>query len=189
MKTATRFALLLAVSLAVAPSAHAQGAQVVDRDFEWLPSIAPDQLFTLTLLRAQSGAAVLLDTSEGKPPRATPLGFSYPSGATLGSYTASADRHVYGAVSTAAGIRVVDLGDLSVPGPLAPATLDSIAVGAGFDPASTRMGIIAILIGFQAQDVPAVFYLQGGRTVVLAFDGSEFRPAGLIYGDGLWYFL
>src|SRR6185369_3623136 len=108
---------------------------------------------------------------------------------TWGSFTSSADRHAYGAFASAATIRVVDLGDLSAPGPLSPVVLDSIAVGGGFDPSSTRMGIIAILIGFQTQDVPALFFVQGGRTVVLAFDGSEFRPAGIIYGDGLWYFL
>jgi hypothetical protein len=190
MRTVARLALALAVTVLMGPAAaRAQGLQVVDRDFERLPSIAQDHLFTLTLARAPSGAGVLLDTSDGKPLRGTPLGFTFPTGGTLGSYTASADRHVYGAVSTSTAIRVVDVGDLSAPGPLAPVTLGSIAVGPGFDPASTRMGIIAILIGFQTQDVPAVFYLQGGKTVVLAFDGSELRPAGLIYGDGLWYFL
>jgi hypothetical protein len=189
MKTAARVAVLLAVSLARIPAAQAQNLQVVDRDFAWLPSLSPDHLFSLTLLRAQSGAALLLDSSDGQAPRLTPLGFTYPTGGTLGSFTASTDRHAYGAIAWGATIRVVDLGDLSAPGPLSPVLLDSIAVGPGFDPASTQMGIIAILIGFQTQDVPAVFFVQGGRTVVLAFDGERFRPAGIIYGDGLWYFL
>lgn len=189
MKTAARVAVLLAVSLAGLPAAHAQTAQVVDRDFAWLPSLSPDHLFSLTLLRAQSGAALLLDASDGNAPRLTPLGLTMPGASTWGSFTASADRHAYGAIASAAVIRVVDLGDLSAPGPLSPVVLDSIAVGPGFDPSSTRMGIIAILIGFQTQDVPAVFFVQGGRTVVQAFDGERFRPAGIIYGDGLWYFL
>jgi hypothetical protein len=82
----------------------------------------------------------------------------------------------------------VDLGDLSVPGPLAPVALDSIAVGPGFDPSSTQMGIIAILIGFQTEQALAVFYVQGGRTVVLGFDGATFRPVGFLPEEGIFYF-
>jgi hypothetical protein len=83
----------------------------------------------------------------------------------------------------------VDLGDLSVPGPLAPVVLDSITVGAGFEPASTRMGIIAILIGLLAEPRPAVYYVQDDKTVVLGFDGTAFRPVALLPGgDGIFVF-
>ena len=51
------------------------------------------------------------------------------------------------------------------------------------------MGIIAILIGFQAEPRPAVFYVQDGKTVVLGFDGTEFRPVGILDGEGIFVFL
>jgi hypothetical protein len=189
-KTIAGLALVLALSAAGGPSSAAPPAiRIVDRDFALLPYIEQDNLFALTLLRTQSGALVLLDATDGTPLRATSLGFAYPTGSTWGSYTSSADRHAYGAFSNGAGIRVIDLGDLSVPGPLAPVALDSIAAGAGFDPSSTQMGIIAILIGLLTEHVPAVFYVQGGQTVVLAFDGTKFRPAGLLPEEGIFYFL
>lgn len=191
MKPIAKLALAFALTVAAGPSFAAlpPGVRIVDRDFALLPYIEQDNLFVLTLLRAQTGALVLLDATDGKPLRATPLGFSFPSGTTWGSYTSSAERHAYGAFSNAGGIRVVDFGDLSVPGPLAPVTLDSIAAGPGFDPSSTQMGIIAILIGLQTEQAPALFYVQGGRTVVLGFDGVRFRPVGLLEEEGIFFFL
>ena len=50
------------------------------------------------------------------------------------------------------------------------------------------MGIIAILIGFQTEQAPAVFYVQGGRTVVLGFDGANFRPVVFLPEEGIFYF-
>jgi hypothetical protein len=184
-------ALACALFVANGPRAEAQPtvSKVLDADFELLPYIEQDNLFALTLIRRPSGAMVLMDSTDGKPWRTTPLGFSYPTGATLGSYTSSEDRHAYGAFSRQGMIRVVDLGDLSLPGPLAPVVLDSIAVGSGFDPSSTRMGIIAILIGLLTEHVPAVFYVEGGHTIVLGFDGVEFRPVGLLEDEGIFYFL
>jgi hypothetical protein len=165
------------------------GQRVIHRDFALLPYIEQDQLFALTLVRKLSGAMLLLDSTDGRPQRTTPLGYVYPTGLTWGSYTSSADRHVYGAFSRTGMIRVVDLGDLSVPGPLAPVVLDSIELGTGFNPASTRTGIIAVLIGLLTEQVPAVFFVENGQTKVLGFDGTEFRPVGLIEDEGIWFFL
>lgn len=191
MKAIAKLALVLALSLAGARSSAAlpPGVRVVDRDFALLSYIEQDKLFALTLLRTPSGALVLLDATDGTPLRATPLGLALPSASSWGNYTSSADRHTYGAFSASAGIRVVDLGDLSVPGPLAPVVLDSIAAGPGFDPSSTQMAIIAVLIGLETGHVPAVFFVQGGQTVVLAFDGTKFRPVALLPGEGIFHFL
>jgi hypothetical protein len=196
MKTVAKVALVLALSVAGGPPASALplGQRVLHRDFALLPYIQQDKLFALTLVRESSGALLLLDSTDGKPRRTTPLGFAYPSGSTWGSHTSaegrsmsvSRDRHAYGAFSRKGMIRVVDLGDLFVPGPLAPLLLDSIEVGAGFHFSSTRMGIIAVLIGLQAEQVPAVFYVQDGQTIVLAFDGTEFRPVGLFEEEGIF---
>ena len=165
------------------------GQRVLRREYALLPYMEQDTLYKLTLVRKLSGAIVLVDETDGTSPRTTPLGLTMPGSSTWGNYTSSADRHVYLALSREGAIHVVDLGDLAVPGPLAPVVLDSITVGAGFEPASTRMGIIAILIGFQAEPRPAVFYVQGGKTVVLGFDGTGFRPVGLLEGEGLFIFL
>ena len=170
-------------------SALPLGQRVLHRDYALLPYIEQDNLFALTLVRKLSGAMLLVDSTDGTAQRTTPLGFQYPTGSTWGSYTSSADRHAYGAFSRTGTIRVVDLGDLSAPGALAPVVLDSIELGVGFNPASTRMGIIAILIGLLTKQVPAVFYVEDGQTFVLAFDGTEFRPVGLIEDEGIWYFL
>jgi hypothetical protein len=171
------------------PASAALGQRVLHRDFALLPYLEQDNLFALTLVRKLSGAMLLRDSADGITVRTTPLGFIYPSGSTWGSYTSSADRHAYGAFSRTGTIRVVDLGDLSVPGQLAPVVLDSIELGAGFNPASTRMGIIAVLIGLLTEPVPAVFFVEDGQTIVLAFDGTEFRPVGLIEDEGIWFFL
>ena len=48
------------------------------------------------------------------------------------------------------------------------------------------MGIIAVLIGLLTEQVPAVLYVEDGQTVVLVFDGTEFRPVGLMEEDGIW---
>ncbi len=182
--------LVLALFFAGGPPASAAlGQRVLHRDFALLPYIEQDNLFALTLVRKLSGAMLLVDSTDGTPQRTTPLGFQYPTGSTWGSYTSWADRHAYGAFSRTGTIRVVDLGDLSAPGPLAPIVLDSIELGAGFNPASTRMGIIAVLIGLLTEQVPAVFFVEDGQTIVLAFDGTEFRPVGLIEDEGLWFFL
>jgi hypothetical protein len=183
--------LVLALFFAGGPSASALplGQRVLHRDFALLPYIEQDNLFSLTLVRRLSGALLLIDSTGGTRQRRTPLGFSYPSGSTWGSYTSSADRRAYGAFSRTGTIRVVDLGDLSTPGPLAPVVLDSIERGAGFNPASTRMGIIAVLIGLLTEQVPAVFFVEDGQTIVLAFDGTEFRPVDLIEDEGIWFFL
>ena len=189
MKTAARIALALAIAAAAGRASALPVGTVVHQEFSLLPFIEQDNLFSLKVLRKRSGAMVLLDSTPATTVRATPLGYSFPSGTTWGSYTSSADRHAYGAFSRSGAIQVVDLGDLSRPGPLAPVLFDAIRPGAGFDPASTRMGIIAILIGFQAAQVPAVFYVQGGQTVVLALDGTAFRPVGFLPAEGLFYFL
>jgi hypothetical protein len=191
MKTAAQIALVLALAFAVGSPSFAlpAGQRVLRRDYALLPYIEQDTLYKLTLVRKLSGAISLVDETDGTSPRTTPLGLTMPGSSTWGNYTSSADRHVYVSLSQEGAIHVVDLGDLAVPGPLAPVVLDSIAVGPGFDPSSTRMGIIAILIGFQAEPRPAVFYVQDGKTVVLGFDGTEFRPVGFLEEEGIFLFL
>ena len=72
-----------------------------------------------------------------------------------------------------------------------------IAGGAGFDPDSTHLGIIAILIGLVAQPAPAVSYQRGDEVIVSVLDGGAFRTvarqtlppdaSGLIEPEGIFW--
>ena len=72
----------------------------------------------------------------------------------------------------------------------------TLTVGEGFRPESTRLGIIAILIGLITQPAPAVSYQVGDELRVDVFDGNTFRavarptiPAdasGLMESEGLF---
>jgi hypothetical protein len=76
-----------------------------------------------------------------------------------------------------------------------PRTLD---LGEGFRPESTRLGIIAILIGLFTRPAPAVSYQVGDEVRVDVFDGNAFRTAarqtipadasGLMEPEGLFEF-
>jgi hypothetical protein len=157
----------------------------------------------LALVRRASGEAVLVDFDfAGGPVRRTPLGFTPPIGSNKGSFAASPDGHVWAALASPGGIRLFDLGDLSATGPLQPVQAAALAVGPGFDPRSTHLGIIAILIGVVAQPSPAVSYQVGASLFHSAFDvravdgfrllaRQEIPPgaSGLIEEDGIYFYI
>lgn len=152
----------------------------------------------LAVVRRGSGEAVLVDFDfTGGPVRRTPLGFTPPIGSNKGSFVGSPDGHVWAAFASTGGVRLFDLGDLSASGPLEPVQTAALAVGPGFDPRSTHLGIIAILIGLLAQPAPSLSYQVGDELFLSAFDGSGFRllarqeiPAGAsgLMADGGLYF-
>jgi hypothetical protein len=80
---------------------------------------------------------------------------------------------VVAAFASPAGIRVFDLGDPSTGEPLEPVEIGSIAASHGFDPASTRVGIIAILIGLVEVRVPAISFSDAKGTSVYAVEATD----------------
>jgi len=179
--------LCLVLASAAAEAGRPRGMQVLDRDV--LSLMPEDHVFYLTLVRSAGGQVMLMDESDTSPLRLTPLGFSYPTGSTLGSYTETPDGPVWAAFSSGQGVRVYDLGDLEQPGPLTPALLQAEPMGSGFDPRSVQMGIIAICIGVVAEPTPAVSFtaVQDGTSNTLTFgwDGDSFEPVVEV-GDGTW---
>ena len=188
-----RTILIVLVSMCAALPTAAQAArtrqmQVLDRDV--LALMEEEGIsFTLTTVRSASGEVLLMDQSAATPIRVTALGVQIPCVAPRCSFTdgtsntvlvaefAESGHDVYTALSTIDGIRLLSLGDLAATGPLAPAPLASIAAEAGFDPASTRLGIIAVLIGLLVDpNVPAVSYVVGGHGVTLAWIGGQLVP-------------
>jgi hypothetical protein len=174
------------------------GATLLDASHVYLPRT--DTPRALAVVQRSSGEAVLLDYDvAGGPVRRTPLGFTAPIGSNKGSFVGTPDGRVWAALASTAGIRLFDLGDLSSPvAPLQPVPKAVIAGGPGFDPESTHLGIIAILIGVVSQPTPAVSYQRGGELIVSALDGASLRavvrqdvPAdssALIEDEGLFYF-
>ena len=143
-----------------------------------------DRLHVLALVQRASGEAVLLDyDAAGGPVRRTPLGFTPPIGSNKGSFAGAPNGDVWAAFASSEGIRLFDLGDLSVPGALQTEQRGQVTLGEGFRPESTRLGIIAILIGLLATPAPVVTYQQGlDLGVATGWEGtSAFRariPAG-----------
>jgi hypothetical protein len=137
-----------------------------------LPTDSGD-LLVFAIVRGASGEAVLVDSILGVT-RSTPLGFAYPTGSTWGSAIATrSGGEVVSCIVSSEGIRVLDLGDLTVPGPLEPVDLGVVAAGSGFEPASTELGIIAVLIGLVEVRVPAVSFRDAGGTSTYVADGSS----------------
>jgi hypothetical protein len=163
--------------------------QVLDTDFLMLPYIEQENVYRVSLARSAGGQALLVDQSLATPMRVTPLGFTPPIGSNKGSYTATPDGSVWGAFSSAQGVRVYDLGDLEQPGPLAPELLQAEPMGAGFDPGSVQMGIIAILIGLLAEPTPAISFADvadgTSNTLMFGWDGDSFEAVAPV-GDGTW---
>ena len=160
----------------------------------------PTQLRAVVVVQRASGEVLLVDHDfNGGPVRRTPLGFTPPIGSNKGSFVAAPDGRVWVAFASSGGIRLFDVGDVSAPGALQPDPRGILAAGAGFDPGSTRLGIIAILIGLVAQPVPSLSYQSGDELFVSAYDGSGFRPVarqpvpagaqGFMEDDGIWYYL
>ena len=148
------------------------------------------------LLRRTSGEVVLVDYDfAGGPVRRTPLGFVAPIGSNKGSVVANGDGHLTVAVASAIRIDFTDLliSSFAPAGP--PRTLTP---GEGFRPESTRLGIIAILIGLITKPAPAVSYQVEDELRVDVLDGNGFRtvarqtiPAdasGLMEPEGLFEF-
>jgi len=199
MTRITTFAsIALCLLLASAPAQAARARQqLIEVDGIGVP--ARGVTAELRLVRTESYTIILQDilisSLTGQPttqPRTTPLGFSLPAGSKLfGSYAADADGIVYCALATEAGVRIVQLGDLTVPGPLAPVELASFAAGDGFVPASTQMNIIAILIGLLVEPRPAFSVTSStdgtSNTIMYAWSGSSFEKVVPV-GDGTWVF-
>jgi hypothetical protein len=154
----------------------------------------------LALVQRSSGEAMLLDyDAAAGPVRRTPLGFTPPIGSNKGSFTVSPDGRVWAAIAGGGVLRLFDLGDLSVDAPLAPSASGALPLGPGFDPESTRLGIIAILIGLVSEPVPAVSYQVDDELAVSVLDRDGFRtfarqqlPAGaqgLMDPEGIFYYL
>jgi hypothetical protein len=193
--TCTSIALCLLLASAPAHAARAR-RQLLDLDALGIP--AHGVTAELRLVRTESYTIILTDilveSLTGQPttqPRTTPLGFSLPTGPAFGSYAADGDGVVYCAVSAEAGVRIFQLGDLTVPGPLAPVELESFRAGDGFVPASTQMNIIAILIDGLVERRPAfsvTSFVDGtSNTITFAWSGSSFEKVVPV-GDGTWVF-
>jgi len=182
---------LVLVAAAPAQAGRVRGPEVLDSDALSLPLLEEEGIFYLTLVRSPDGRIALRDRSAGSPLRTTPLGFSYPSGSTFGSYTAAPDGHVWAAVSMAQGLRVYDLGDLTQPGPLAPVLIEAGAVEEDVVPEQTQMGIIAVLIGLLVEPRPSLALTSvtdgTSNTIMFAFDGRHFTSV-VQDEDGTWSF-
>jgi hypothetical protein len=147
-------------------------------------------LVTLATLRIATGELFLLDESPSTAPRVTPLGYTAPSGTTKGEFLETPDGDVWAAFASSDGIRVLDLGDITVPDPLTPRNLDFLHAGGGWDPTSVRTGIIAILIGLAVEPRPALSVVTQApdgtsNTVTFGWDGDSFE-AVVPAGGGVW---
>ena len=148
------------------------------------------------LVRRTSGEVVLVDYDfAGGPVRRTPLGFIAPVGSNKGSVVATGDGHV--TVMVASGL-TINMEDVIISSFVPAGPPRTITVGEGFRPESTRLGIIAILIGLVTKPAPAVSYQVGDELRVDVLDGNAFRtvarqtiPAdatGLMEPEGLFEF-
>jgi hypothetical protein len=184
-------------TLVVDPSDVGGSAVLLSASHVVLPS--NNQVRGINLVRDASGEAVLVDYDfAGGAPRRTPLGITAPLGSTKGSVVASADGHAWATFPYDSGIALFDLGDLAEQGPLQPALLGTLPVSASFDPASTHLGIIAILIGLIVEPAPSISIQEDNRLRLYVHDGGEFRliaeqtltpgTRGLIEEEGIFYF-
>src|SRR4029450_6646111 len=196
LRTATLLVVFaLALASAPADAARPRHLQVVDHDEITIETKTGDMLFRLTTLRAPAGQMLLMDQSASTPARVTPLGLTFPTGSTWGSFAADHDgtRYValsttstgstwgssaadddgtlYVALCTPSGGEVISADSFVVQGPLAVEHLGSISME-GLDPASARLGIIAIMIAVVAEPQPALFAIDIGTSeaVVLGWN-------------------
>ena len=185
-------------TIALDPAEPAGSTVLLDAGHVLVPGTGPPR--GLVLVRRASGEAVLVDFDfAGGPVRRTPLGYTPPIGSNKGSFVGSPDGRVWASLASPGGIRLFDLGDISAPGALQPVPAGTLAVGAGFDPRSTHLGIIAILIGLVAQPQPSLSYQVGDELFLSAFDGAAFRPlgrqtipagaSGLMQEDSVYFFI
>jgi hypothetical protein len=150
-------------------------------------------------LRRSSGEAVLLDYDlAGGTIRRTPLGFTPPIGSNKGSFTAAPDGALVTALAYPGGARVTTFSDILIAPVVTPGAPLIVNASGGWDPTSVRVGIIAILIGLQAQPVPALSFRVGDDLVLRALDGGAGREvaratvppqaSGLMEEEGILYY-
>jgi hypothetical protein len=164
-------------TLAVDPSDPSSEAVLLSASHVALPGT--NEVRGVHFVRDASGEAVLVDYDfAGGPPRRTPLGYTAPIGSNKGSVVASAGGGAWAALASSGGIALFELGDLAGPGALQPRLVDTLPVSASFDPESTHLGIIAILIGLVAEPAPSISVQEGSRLRLYVHDGAAFRVAG-----------
>jgi hypothetical protein len=150
------------------------------------------------LARRSSGAALLLDYDvAGGPVRRVPLGYTPPIGSNKGSLVALANGKVWGAFESGHTVSLFE--DLLISSVVAPTPRATLSLGPDLVPGSTRLGIIAILIGLLAQPTPVLSYQVGNELVVAVPENGGFRtiarraaPANataLIEEEGIFYYL
>jgi hypothetical protein len=148
-------------------------------------------------VRRSSGEAVLVDFDvAGGAVRRTPLGFTPPLGSDKGSVVGTPDGGAFASFESEGRIRIIGFEDIMVS-VLQPVPKGTLSLGSGFVPGSTRLGIIAILIGLLTQPTPAISYQVGDEVVLVVPEGAGFRtvarqtvPAeasGLMETDGIWF--
>jgi hypothetical protein len=161
-------------TLAVDPSDPGGGAVLLSAGHVALP--ASNQVRGVNFVRDASGEAVLVDYDlAGGAPRRTPLGLTAPLGSTKGSVVASPDGRSWATLPYDEGVALFALGDLAGQGALAPVLVGTLPVSASFDPASTHLGIIAVLIGLLVEPAPSLSIQEGNRLRLYAHDGDAFR--------------
>jgi hypothetical protein len=77
------------------------------------------------------------------------------------------------AFASSQGIRVFNLGNPGAGEPLEPVEIGMIPASRGFDPASTRVGIIAILIGLVEARVPAISFRDANGVSVYVLEATD----------------
>jgi hypothetical protein len=164
-------------AVAVDPSDPSGRAVLLSAGHVALP--ATNEVRGVHFLRDASGEAVLVDydLADGTP-RRTPLGITPPIGSTKGSVVAATGGRAWATVASPGGVALFELGDLAGPGALQPRLLDTLPVGASFDPESTDLGIIAVLIGLVAEPAPSISVQEGSRLRLYVHEGAAFRLAG-----------
>ena len=171
------------------------GATLLDAGHFVLPNGAPR---AWAYVRRSAGTALLVDFDvAGGTVRRTPLGFTPPIGSNKGSIVATPDGGGFAMFAYPGGMLGVNMEDLMVT-PWLVEPRGTLALGAAFDPASTRTGIIAILIGLLATPTPAVSYQVGDELRVDVLDGNTFRTvarqpippdaSGFMEPEGLFQF-
>jgi hypothetical protein len=88
--------------------------------------------------------------------------------------------------------------DLLVSSVLAPSAPVTLGLGDGFEPRSARLGIIAILIGLQAQPALSLSFQDGDDIILKKFNGATLttvareklppQASGLIEEEGIGWF-
>jgi hypothetical protein len=172
------------------------GASLIDAALVAFPG---DRTRAVAFLRRSSGEAVLADCDlAGGAVRRTPLGFTPPIGSNKGSFTAAPDGSLVAALAWAGGARVAVFQDILVSSLVTLGAPLMVNASGGWDPTTVRVGIIAILIGLQAQPMPALSFQDGDDVVLRALDGGAWRTiarqavppqaSGLIEEEGVSYY-